>query len=104
MKTSILNALIVTATLSAVSGIAQAAPHNQYHDEVQNTVSNTTRQTVLADYFKSRANGTLIQLGGQDTFARAPAVVNDSKPAKTRAQVINELQKAVVKQHPVGEV
>ena len=103
MKTSILNALIVTAALSAVSGFARAAPHNQYDDMVQNTVSNTTRAAVKADYFKSRAAGTLIQLGGEETFAKAPAAVDASQPAKTRAQVISELQMAVVK-HSIGEI
>lgn len=103
MKTSLLNTLIVTAALSAVSGFAQAAPRSQYDDMANDTVSNTTRAAVKADYLKARADGTLVQLGGEDTFAKAPAVADLSQPAKTRAEVISDLRKTVFK-HPVGEI
>lgn len=94
MKTSILNTLIITAALSAVSGFAQAAPSSQYYDAGYNTVSNTTREAVRADYLNAVKTGTLVQLGGQDTFAKAPAVQAASQPGKTRAEVARELQMA----------
>lgn len=94
MKSSILNTLIITAALSAVAGFAQAAPSSQYHDAGYNTVSNTTREAVRADYLNAVKTGTLVQLGGQDTFAKAPAVQASSQLAKSRTQVKDELQMA----------
>ncbi len=95
MKTSTLNALIITAALSAVSGFAQAAPSSQYNDMVQNTISSTSRDAVRADYLKAREAGVLVQIGGQDSFAKAPVAVDGNPSTKTRAQVISELHMAL---------
>jgi hypothetical protein len=95
MKTSILNTLIITAAMGAASGFAQAAPSSQYNDMVQNTISSTSRDTVRADYFKALEAGALVQIGGQDSFAKAPVVVDRNQSTKTRAQVISELRMAM---------
>jgi hypothetical protein len=58
MKSSILNTLIITAALAATSGFAQAAPSSQYHDAGYNTVSNTSRAAVKADYLNARKCST----------------------------------------------
>ena len=95
MKSSIFNTLIITAALAATSGFAQAAPSSQYHDAGYNTVSNTTRAAVKADYLNARAAGTLVQLGGQDTFAKAPVTASSTLSAKSRIDVKSELQMAL---------
>jgi hypothetical protein len=94
MKTSILNTLIITAALAATSGFAQAAPSSQYHDAGASTVSNTSRAAVKADYLNAQAAGTLVQLGGQDTFVKAPSTQAASQLAKSRTDVKRELQMA----------
>lgn len=98
MKTSLLRTLIITAALSAVAGFAQAAPniasHSQYYDAGYNTASNTTREAVRAAYLNAVKTGTLLELGGQDTFAKAPAVQTSSQLAKSRTEVKNELKLA----------
>ena len=95
MKTSILNTLIITAALAATSGFAQAAPSSQYHDAGYNTASNTSRAAVQADYLNAVKTGTWVQLGGQDTFAKAPATVTAGQSGKSRAEVKSELQMAI---------
>ena len=96
MKTSILNTLIITAALAATSGFAQAAPSSQYHDAGYNTVSNISRAAVQADYLTAVKTGTLVQLGGQDTFAKAPATVTAGQSGKSRAEVKSELHMAML--------
>jgi hypothetical protein len=103
LKTSILNTLIIIAALAATSGFAQAAPSSQYHDAGYKTVSNTTRAAVKVEVLKARADVTLVQLGGEDTFANAPAVLTGSPLGKIRARFKSQLRMAVF-MHPVGEV
>lgn len=81
------SALIAIASLSAASAFAGDSDFPGV--QASNTVSNTTREQVRAEYLQAKREGTLIQ--SDDVY---PTAASSQAGGKTRAEVRAELNSA----------
>ena len=83
------SALIAIASLSAASAFANDSDSDFPGVQASNTVSNTTREQVRAEYLQAKREGTLIQ--SDDSY---PTAASSQASGKTRAEVRAELNSA----------
>ncbi len=96
MKTSsLVTALILTATLGTLSTLSHAGEQDFSFAAPASSHSHVTREAVRAEYFSAVSNGTQLLAGERDYAANAVAVTV-LQMGKSRIQVQGELQMSLV--------
>jgi hypothetical protein len=96
MKTSsFVTALILTATLGTLSTLSHAGEQDFSFAAPASTHSSVTRDAVRAEYFSAVSGGTQL-LAGERDYAANSVAVPVLQMAKSRMQVRDELQMALL--------